>query len=161
MLIVPQVQRLAPLVLLAALGGCAGDALGPAPTPVAVAPSIPAQAVIGRWGLSSYHREEDRARTENAARTACSRPYEIGPGPSGGVIMHLADQPQAQELVLKGAPGGRTFVGPTGEPGGPQDREILSYDGTIMIMRWIDSEIAARYGTLVFAKCGAPAAARR
>jgi hypothetical protein len=74
--------------------------------------------------------------------------------------MHLADQPEAQELVLKGAAAGRTFVGPRGEPGAPQDREIISHDGNTMIMRWVDPEIGARYGTLVFAKCGAATAGR-
>lgn len=145
------------MMIVLALAGCAGtDTMAPSttlPAAAPVAPAIPAQAVIGRWGLGSYHREEDRSRTEAAARAACSRPYEIAPGPSGGVIMHLADQPEAQELVLKGAAGGRTFVGPAGEPGGDQDREIIAHDGNIMIMRWMNPEVAARYGTLVFAKC--------
>jgi hypothetical protein len=152
-------------LIAAALGGCAGsEGFGtppPAATPAALPPAIPAQAVIGRWGLGAYHRDEDRARTETAARTACTRAYEIAPGPTGGVIMHLADQPEPQELVLKGAPGNRTFIGPRGEAGAQQDREIISYDGNVMIMRWVDQEVAARYGTLVFVKCtAAPTAAR-
>jgi hypothetical protein len=151
------------LVLLA-LGGCAGNEGFSASTPAAPAaipPSIPAQALVGRWGLGAYHREEDRGRTEAAARGACSRPYEIAPGATGGVIMHVADQPEPQELVLKGAPAGRTFLGPRGEPGSPQDREIISHDGNTIIMRWVDPEIGARYGTLVFAKCGTSATAVR
>lgn len=157
-------RRIVPGVLFAwTLAGCAGgDGFMSESAPEVVAPSIPAAALMGRWGLGSYHRDEDRARTEAAARGACSKPYEIAPGPTGGVIMHLADQPEAQELVLKGATGGRTFVGPAGEPGGPEDREILSYDGNIMIMRWTDPEVAARFGTLVFARCGTgPARAAR
>jgi hypothetical protein len=158
-------RQLVPAVLIAAaLGGCAGsDGFGTAPTatPAAIVPpAIPAQAVIGRWGLGSYHRDEDRARTETAARAACTRPYEIAPGPTGGVIMHLADRPEPQELVLKGAAGNRTFIGPRGDAGAQQDREIISYDGNVLIMRWVDQEIAARYGTLVFIKCTAPTAAR-
>jgi hypothetical protein len=155
-------QFVSAAILTAALAGCAGTdtmqqaSLPPASTPVP--PSIPADAVAGRWGLASYHRDEDRARTETAARGQCNKPYEIGRGATGGVIMHLADQPQAQELVLKGATGGRTFIGPAGEPGGQQDREIISHDGKTMIMRWVDAEVGARYGTLVFAKCDATAA---
>lgn len=152
------------LVLLA-LGGCAGNesfsTATPAAAPATIPPAIPAQALVGRWGLGSYHREEDRGRTETAARGACSRPYEIAPGPTGGVIMHVADQPDPQELVLKGAPAGRTFIGPRGDPGSQQDREIISHDGNIMVMRWIDPEISSRYGTLVFAKCGTSATAGR
>jgi hypothetical protein len=153
----------APALVLVALGGCAGnEGLAPASPAVsaAIPPAIPAQALVGRWGLGSYHREEDRARTETAARGACAKPYEIAPGPTGGVIMHLADQPEPQELVLKGAPAGRTFLGPRGEPGAPQDREIISHDGNTMVMRWVDPEVGARYGTLVFAKCGAATAGR-
>jgi hypothetical protein len=156
--------RLAAGAVVLILAGCAGnDAFAPSPAavPAAIPPAIPAQALVGRWGLGSYHREEDRARTEVAARGACTRPYEIAPGATGGVIMHLADQPEPQELVLKGAPAGRTFLGPRGDPGAPQDREILSHDGNIMIMRWVDTEIGARYGTLVFAKCGTAASAGR
>jgi hypothetical protein len=151
------------LVLLA-FGGCAGNegfSASTAAVPAAIPPAIPAQALVGRWGLGAYHREEDRGRTETAARGACSRPYEIAPGPTGGVIMHVADQPEPQELVVKGAPAGRTFLGPRGEPGSPQDREIISHDGNLMIMRWVDPEIGARYGTLVFAKCGTSTTAGR
>jgi hypothetical protein len=137
-------------LFLLALGGCAGNegfsASTPAAAPAAIPPAIPAQALVGRWGLGAYHREEDRGRTETAARGACSRPYEIAPGPTGGVVMHVADQPEPQELVVKGA---------------PHDREIIAHDGNIMIMRWVDPEIGSRYGTLVFAKCGTTATAVR
>ncbi len=39
--------------------------------------SIPAQDLVGRWGLAAYHKDEDRARTEAAARGQCSQPYNI------------------------------------------------------------------------------------
>jgi hypothetical protein len=153
------------LALTVLLAGCAGDTFSSPPPQQAALPSppaIPPAAIAGRWGLASYHRDEDRFRTEQQARSVCSNPYVIGLGPGGGVIMHLADQPQAQELAVKGMSGNRTFVGPAGDPGGPQDREIISYDGQIMIMRWMDQEIASRYGTIVFARCSeAPATAGR
>ena len=136
--------------------------MNPGPTPImsSVAPAIPASVIAGRWGLAAYQREEDRLRTEQQARGVCGNPYEIGLGPNGGVLMHPADGNQQVELAVKGATGNRTFVGPAGDPGGPEDREIISYDGQVMIMRWMDSEVARRYGTLVFARCGAPTAAR-
>jgi hypothetical protein len=150
------------ILIAAGLAACSGDsATTPGPVqPIATAPAIPPAAIAGRWGLAAYHREEDRGRTEQQARSVCSNPYVIGLGPNGGVVMHLADQPQAEELAVKGASGNRTYVGPAGDPGGPQDREIVSYDGQIMIMRWTDPEVASRYGTTVFARCSEATAGR-
>ena len=37
---------------------------------------------VGRWGFTSYHREQDRARTEAAARGQCRSPYVIARGPT-------------------------------------------------------------------------------
>ena len=69
--------------------------------------------------------------------------------------MHLADQAQAQELRLKGAPGGKTYVGPDGDPpGSAQDREVVAFDGRMLILRWMDPEVQGRYGTMVYVRCG-------
>jgi hypothetical protein len=148
------------------LSGCASMSIGPSSEPPPAAPSatllpasIPAQDLVGRWGLAAYHKPEDRARTETAARGQCRQPYNISRGPTGGVIMHLADQSQPTELVLKGGPGGQNFVGPGDEPGGSaRDREILSMDGRVMVLRWVDPEIAGRYGNMVYVRCGTAAA---
>jgi hypothetical protein len=141
--------------LLSVVAGCAGDSMSPSPSPIMAptAPAIPPAVIAGRWGLAAYQREEDRLRTEQQARGVCSNPYEIGLGPHGGVLMHPADGNERVELAVKGATGNRTFIGPSGEPGGPEDREIISYDGQVMIMRWVDPEVGRRYGTLVFARC--------
>ena len=143
----------------AALAGCAtsslpspGELLAPAAVPT-LPPSFPPQELIGRWGLAAYHRPDDRARTETAARNQCKQPYVISAGPSGGLIMHLADQAQPQELRLKGAPGGKNYIGPEGEPGGMQDREVVSFDGRVLITRWMDPEVAGRYGNAVYVRC--------
>ena len=72
------------------------------PTATLLPASIPAADLVGRWGLAAYHKDEDRARTEAAARGQCRQPYNIGRGPTGGVIMHLPDQAQPTELSLKG-----------------------------------------------------------
>jgi hypothetical protein len=155
-----------------ALAGCGGGSFGglgnfggfgssPPPDPATVqplpAPEIPASIrsseVVGRWGYAAYHKPEDRPRTETAARGQCNHPYVIGQGPSGGVMMYLADQSQLQELRLKGGPGGKNYIGPPGEAGGPQDREIASFDGRVMILRFTDAEVAGRYGTGVYVRC--------
>ena len=71
------------------------------------------------------------ARTEAAARGQCGQPVVINRGPSGGVMMYLADSAQLQELYLKGSPSGRNYIGPPGPAGGLQDREIVSFDGRV------------------------------
>ncbi|HLQ91506.1 MAG TPA: hypothetical protein VK148_15880 [Xanthobacteraceae bacterium] len=126
-------------------------------------PEIPATVrpseVIGRWGYASFHKPEDRQRTEVNARSGCAQlPYNIDQGPSGGVMMYLPDQKERVELRLKGGPGGRNFVGPAGEPGGsPRDQEIVSFDGRVMTLRAVDQEVAGRYGTGIYVRC-APSA---
>ena len=118
-------------------------------------PAFPPQDVVGRWGLAAYHKEEDRPRIEAAAANQCKQPYVITLGPTGGVMMHLADQAKPEELRLKGAPGGKTYIGPEGDPpGSQQDREVLSFDGRILILRWMDPEVQGRYGTMVYVRCG-------
>jgi hypothetical protein len=151
--------RLSWLPVVFLIAGCAGANMPgfSATAPVGpVPPAIQPEQIVGRWGLAAYQREEDRTRTEAEARSQCRQAYEIVPGPSGGVIMHLADQAQPEELQLKGLAGGRTFVGPAGEAGGQQDREIVSFDGRVMVMRWIDADVAARYGTAVYVRCDGP-----
>jgi hypothetical protein len=83
----------------------------PPPQTAATAPEMPAsirpEEVVGRWGYGAYHKEEDRARTEAAARGQCGQPVVINRGPNGGVMMYLADSAQLQELHLKGSPSGK------------------------------------------------------
>jgi hypothetical protein len=128
----------------------------PAPEP-GVAPEMPAtirsDEIVGRWGLASYQNPNDRARTEAAAKGQCKQPYVIGAGQSGGVIMHLADQATPQELRLKGSPSGKNYIGPPGPAGGEQDREIVSFDGRVLITRFTDKDAATRYGNMVYVRC--------
>jgi len=166
----PNRPTLSTVLVLAALAlavaGCATNApeQPAAPQPAAVPllpPAFPPQDIVGRWGLAAYHKEEDRARIEAAAANQCKQPYVITLGPTGGVMMHLADQAKPEELRLKGAPGGKTYIGPEGDPpGSAQDREVLSFDGRILILRWLDPEVQGRYGTMVYVRCG-PEGAKR
>jgi hypothetical protein len=161
----PALATLGALVLAGlVLAGCASSmSVGPGPEATAVpttsAPlpaSIPAQDLVGRWGLAAYHKDEDRARTETAARGQCRQPYNISRGPRGGVIMHLPDQAQPTELSLKGGPDGKNYIGLGEEPaGGQRDREIVSFDGRVLVTRFTDPEVAGRYGTSVYVRCGA------
>jgi len=115
--------------------------------------SIRADEIVGRWGLASFLNPADRARTEAAARNQCKQPYIIGAGQSGGVIMHLADQATPQELRLKGSPSGKNYIGPPGPTPGEQDREIVSFDGRVLITRFVDKDAATRYGNMVYVRC--------
>lgn len=153
------------LAAVAVLAGCEtarfGQTAAPEPAPPPEIPAtIAAAEVVGRWGFAAYQRPDDRARTETAARNQCRNPYVINPGPTGGVIMHLADETQPQELRLKGGPGGKNYIGPEGPGGGEKDREIMSFDGRVMIMRFIDPDAATRYGTSVYVRCAPTAASR-
>jgi hypothetical protein len=118
-------------------------------------PAFPPQDLVGRWGLAAYHVESDRPRIEAAAAQACRQPYVITLGPSGGVMMHLADQATPTELALKGAPGGKTYIGPRDEPpDSAHDRLVEQFDGRVLITRWVDPEVQGRYGTMVYVRCG-------
>jgi hypothetical protein len=129
----------------------------PPPQEPGVAPEMPAtirpDEIVGRWGLASFQNPADRARTEAAAKSQCKQPYVIGAGSSGGVIMHLADQATPQELRLKGSPSGKNYIGPPGPAGGEQDREIVSFDGRVLITRFVDKDAATRYGNMVYVRC--------
>src|SRR5215471_13621305 len=126
-------------------------------------PEIPAHVrpteIVGRWGYAAYHKPEDRARTEANARGQCKQPYVIGQGTNGGVMMYLADSSQLQELRLKGSSTGKDYIGPAGRTPGKDDREILSFDGRVMILKYVDPEVDGRYGTGIFVRC-APRAAQ-
>jgi hypothetical protein len=140
------------------LAGCTTAPPQSESTPVALpAPEIPARVraseIIGRWGYAAYHKPEDRARVEANARGQCKQPFVIGQGSTGGVMMYLADSAQLQELRLKGSQGGRDYIGPAGQTPGPQDREIVSFDGRVLILKYVDAEVDGRYGTGVFVRC--------
>jgi hypothetical protein len=167
----PCVARVAVLAAagIAAFGLAACTSSTPSPEQTAVPtatgqPAIPSQyrpeEVVGRWGYGAYHTENDFTRTAAAARGQCGQPVEITRGPNGGVMMYLADSAQLQELQLKGSANGKNYIGPPGNAGGPQDREIVSFDGRTMVLRWMDPEVAGRYGTGVYVRCAPEGVAR-
>jgi hypothetical protein len=126
----------------------------PPPPAAATVPSkYTAEEMVGRWGFTSYHREQDRARTEAAARGQCRNPYVIARGPGGGIMMHLADQRQPTELQLKGSTTGKQYIGPPGEGGIAEDREIVFFDGRVLITRFVDPDAGNRYGNMIYVRC--------
>jgi hypothetical protein len=145
-------------IFLAACSSTSLPSFSSSPTPdVAPVPEMPAtiraDEIVGKWGLASFQNPNDRARTEAAAKAQCKQPYVIGAGANGGVVMHLADQATPQELRLKGSPSGKNYIGPPGPAGGEQDREIITFDGRVLITRFIDKDAATRYGNMVYVRC--------
>ena len=145
-----------------ALAACAtttGPTSGPpegAPAASALPPpNMNPADFVGRWGYASYHREDDRGRTELAARQQCANAYVITRGPNGGLMMYLADSSQPTELRLKGGPGGKAYIGPDGPAADAKDREIVTFDGRVMILRYVDPEVHGRYGYGVYIRCDA------
>jgi hypothetical protein len=124
-------------------------------------PSTPAEAparykseeLVGNWGVASYRTAADRPRAESAARRQCAKSYPIALGPNGGVMMHQPNQSEAQEMRIKTSTEGKTFIGPAGEPGGLGDREITSFDGRVLALRYVDPVVARRFGTLLYVRC--------
>src|SRR3984885_13957220 len=87
------------VVLLSAFVAGCGET--PAPTPAIVAPTVSPDQLVGKWGFAAYHKDEDRTRTIKEASAQCNRPYVIAKGPTGGVMMNMADQKELSELFLK------------------------------------------------------------
>jgi len=174
----PKSLRIARLTVLAAgllLGGCSGMNFSmpsfsggsssdtPPPPPSSGVAALPskyaAEDFVGRWGYTSYQNEGDRARTIAAARGLCKTPYVIARGPGGGILMHLADEKQPSELRLKASPDGKNYIGPDGPAGDPQDQEITTFDGRVLVTRYVDPDAAKRYGNMVRVKCQVPGVA--
>ena len=160
--------RLAIIVLAGlSLAGCAGsNNPGPTATPAPSgsappAPGIANEDLVGRWGFASFHNEPDRTRTTAQARSQCGNPYLINRGPNGGVMMHLPDQSAPVELRTKAGPGGKRFLGPDGPAGDNMDREFVTFEGSSMSLRWVDPEVAGRYGTAIYVRCGVQTAGPR
>jgi hypothetical protein len=139
------------------LAGCNALMSSPSPAPTVnlfATATIPANQFIGSWGLASYHRDADRARTEKEAKGQCGKPYVIGKGPNGGLMMHLADQATPSELAVKGGEGGRNYIGPPTEAaGGANDREVTDVSADSFTTKWVDPDNAQRYGTMVYERC--------
>jgi len=143
------------LALICLISGfVAGCGETPSPTPAIVAPAISSDQLVGKWGFAAYHKDEDRARTIKEASAQCNRPYVIAKGPTGGVMMNMADQKELSELILKAGPTGQTYLGPAGAAGGPDDRIVTNVDANSFTTVWVDPDNASRYGTSVYVRCG-------
>ena len=69
-------------------------------------------------------------------------------------MMYLADQPQLSELVLKAGPDGVTYLGPPGDAGTADDRQVLEHRPQLVHHDLGGSGQRRRYGTMVYERCG-------
>ena len=46
-------------------------------------------------------------------------------------------------------------------PASPQDREIVSFDGRVLVTRYVDPDAANRYGNMVYVRCAPKAVDRQ
>ena len=125
-------------------------------------PEIPARIraseIVGRWGYAAFHDQKDRTRTEANARGQCKQPYVIGQGPTGGVMMYLAELLATRGICAsRAAPPARIISVRPARRRGPQDREIVSFDGRVMLLKFVDPEIDGRYGTGIYVRCASRA----
>jgi hypothetical protein len=150
------VRALIATLLVAALSGCM-TANNPPPAPIAStsAVSITVADLQGNWGLASFRKEEDRERTEVAAKAACSNPYQVTAGSGGGVMMYLADKTEPSEVFVKVGTDGQVFIGPRGAPAMAEDRQVISYENNVLITEWLDKAKRDHYGTMILVKCSA------
>jgi hypothetical protein len=122
-------------------------------------PSLRVDEITGRWGYSAYHRDADRGRTETAARAGCNQPYDIERSASGGALMLGHDNPAKVDMTIKAGYDNKTYIGPGPTPKAADDREVLSFDGKVLVLKWVDPEVAGRYGIMVLVRCGSEPAA--
>ena len=47
----------------------------------------------------------------------------------------------------------RSCSPPAGPTPGEQDREIVSFDGRVLVTRFVDKDAATRYGNMVYVRC--------
>jgi hypothetical protein len=138
-----------------ALAACTGSnmfASSVAPEATAnTAPTIKPNEIVGRWGYAAYYNEADRPRIEASARAQCNRPAAISLGPTGGIMMPIANHSPGQEQTIKAA-GGKNYIGPPGQAGGLQDVEILSFDGKVLVTRTVDSDETGHLSS-VYVRC--------
>ncbi len=104
--------------------------------------------LIGRWGVAAYWKAEDAAKVQAAARSACSQPYSITRGPTGGVMMFESFEGRPREMMVRGS----QIVAVSGDP--RQTKDITTWTGSVMVFNYVDAEARRKYGNVVFVRCG-------
>jgi hypothetical protein len=116
--------------------------------------SAPASAqtaadLVGRWGVAAYWSESDAQRITAQARGFCNQPYTITAGRNGGAMMFEAFEGRQREFTVRGGQ-----IVPV-EGGNPKlVKNVLSWNGQVLVFRYVEEEPARKYGNMVFSRCG-------
>jgi hypothetical protein len=119
-------------------------------------PAVPALAqsvddLVGRWGVASYWKAEDKAEAPGWARQGCGQPYVIEKNAAGNLMMYVADG-ELREVRLRG----KTLTPTDRLEGGAKkyEREITEFGPKSFELTWTNGGLAGRYGTVVYVRCG-------
>ena len=117
----------------------------PAPTVTPLpTPPVYQAAGIGRpLGLCLLSAAEGPEAHRGGRAAAMPQALRHRRGPTGGIIMHSAGQTKPEELKSKADRSGKTYIGPGPQPGGSQDREVVSFDGRVLVLKWVNPEVLA------------------
>jgi hypothetical protein len=121
---------------------------------VLAAVTAPAQAqstadLVGRWGVAAYWNDSDAQRITAQARGFCNQPYTITAGRNGGAMMFEAFEGRQREFTVSG---GRIVPADGSNP--RLVKNIVSWNGQVLVFRYADEEAGRKYGNMVFARCG-------
>lgn len=105
--------------------------------------------LVGRWGVASYFAAAQKEEITGRARSACSQPYVIGRGKAGGAVMFEAFQGKPVEVVVRGRQ-----IGALVDPQDKTNKDVVSWSGRVLELRYREPEAATKYGTMVFVRCG-------
>jgi hypothetical protein len=126
-----------------------------APWAALLALSIPVQAqsirtedLIGRWGVAAYWNDSDAAKVTAQARGFCSQPYVISKGANGAARMFEAFEGRPQDVVIQGG----QIVATSGSA--RATKAIQSWNGSVLVINYVDEEARRKYGNMVFVRCG-------
>jgi hypothetical protein len=114
----------------------------------AAAQSPRTEDLVGRWGVAAYWNAGDAAKVQAAARSACSAPYTITRGPSGGAMMFESFEGRPREMMVRGG----QIVAASGES--RQTKDITTWTGSMLVFNYVDDEAKRKYGNMVFVRCG-------
>jgi peptidoglycan-associated lipoprotein len=124
----------------------------PSPPPP-VPPHVAASELVGLWGFAAYHQAGDPQEIVDQARSQCVTPYVISQTAAGVSILGH-DNPLPQDMTTKRTVDGKIYLGPPGNPASSDDREIITFDNRVLVLKWVNPELANRRGTEVLVRCG-------
>ena len=91
-----------------------------------------------------------RVITFSLDREASMRTYtNLGIAEGFHPLSHHGNNPAKQDMTLKGSVEGKTYVGPGPDPAGADDREVVTFDGRVLILKWVD-----RFPVIVYIGAG-------